>query len=214
MAKDPPIPALTRLNRRVGELSEVAEAVLAGPARCGATRLVCVDGRSAAGKTAFAHRLAGALGEPAVVHMDDLYPGWDGLADGVAALREQVVQPLLLGRRAGYRRWDWHADRYGEWHDLGTPEVLLAEGVGSGAVAEHATLVVWLEVPDGQRYRRAMARDGAAYRPYWDSWAAQEDVHYALTGTRERADVEVDGAPTVAHDPRTQLVLIPQRASS
>ena len=214
MAKDPPIPALARLHRRLVDFGELAAEVLAGPARCGATRLVCVDGRSAAGKTALAQRLAVALGEPAVVHMDDLYPGWDGLADGVAALREQIVQPLLLGRPAGYRRWDWYADRYAERHDLGTPEVLLVEGVGAGAVAEHATLVLWIQVPDAQRYRRAMARDGAAYRPYWDRWAAQEDVHFALNETRERADVEVDGAPTVAHDPHTQLVLVTQRTSS
>ena len=207
MAKDPPIPALARLDRRVVGLAGLAADALARPARCGRTRLVCVDGRSAAGKTALAERLAGAFGGPVVVRMDDLYPGWEGLAEGVTALREQIVAPLVAGRPAGYRRWDWHADRHAEWHDLGTPDVLLVEGVGAGAAAEHASLLVWLEVPAGQRYRRAMARDGEAYRPHWDRWAAQEDAHYAATPTRERADVVVDGAPTVVHDPRTQLVL-------
>ena len=64
--------------------------------------------------------------------MDELYPGWDGLAAGVARLRAEVVAPLAAGRPAGYRRWDWARDTYGEHRDLGTPPLLVVEGVGAG----------------------------------------------------------------------------------
>jgi hypothetical protein len=138
-------------------LESIVARVHAAPPRCGATRLVCIDGRSGAGKTELAGRLAPGL-------------------------------------PARYRRYDWERGRRGEDHDLGTPPVLVVEGVGAGArcAAAHASLVVWVEVPAVERFRRAMARDGEAYRPFWDRWAAQEDVHFAAEGTRERADVVVE----------------------
>ena len=88
--------------------------VLAAPPHCGTTKLVCVDGPSAAGKTQLAAALATALGNPPVVVMDELYPGWDGLVAGVARLRTEVVAPLAAGQAAAYRRWDWARDTYGE----------------------------------------------------------------------------------------------------
>lgn len=206
MAKDRTIPALARLERRVVGFAELARRVLAAPARCGGTRLVGVDGPSAAGKTELAGRLAAALGDPPVVHMDDLYEGWDGLGEGVRRLRS-LTDALAAGGAGRYDRYDWSRGSYGEPVDLGSPPVLVVEGVGAGSVADRASLVVWLETPEVMRYRRGMARDGEAYRPHWDSWAAQEREHYAAVPTRERADEVVDGAAAVAYDPATQVVL-------
>jgi uridine kinase len=199
-------PAVARLDRRVVGFAELARRVREAPPRCGRTRLVCVDGPSAAGKTDLAARLTGALDGPPVVHMDDLYDGWDGLAEGVRRLRELVS--ALADGPAGYRRYDWARGEYGAEVSLGSPPVLVVEGVGAGAVASRAVLTIWLETPEIVRYRRGMARDGEAYRPYWDRWAAQERAHYATFPTRDRADVVVDGAPQVLYDPPTQVVLI------
>ncbi|MCO1654719.1 AAA family ATPase [Pseudonocardia humida] len=213
MAKDPPIPALARLDREVVGFGEVAAGVRAAQARCGGTRLVCVDGLSGAGKTALAQRLAAALDGPPVLHMDDLYDGWDGLSEGVRRLRA-LVEGLVGGGPARYHRYDWHAGAYGAEVDLGRPDVLVVEGVGAGSVAERASLVLWLEAPETVRYRRSMARDGETYRPYWEAWASQERAHFAGTGTAARADLVVDGAPAVHYDPATQVVLLGDRSSS
>jgi hypothetical protein len=177
-----------------GEVDDLVARALAAPPRCGGTRLVCVDGPSGAGKTQLAARLVDALGGPPLLRMDDLYPGWDGLAAGVESLRRDVIEPLADGRPARYRRWDWTADAYAEPHDLGTPPVLVIEGVGAGAVAPTAggpaaSLLVWLDAAEEIRYRRAMERDGATYAPHWARWAAQERAHFATDRTRERADV-------------------------
>jgi uridine kinase len=174
--------------------ADVAARVLATPPRCGATRLVCVDGPSGSGKTTFAGRLAAALGHPPLLHMDDLYPGWDGLADAVPLLHRQVVAPLQQGRPARYRRYDWDRGTYAEEHDLGTPPLLVVEGVGAGArmIAAHAVLLVWVEAPRAERFRRGIARDGEAYRPNWERWAAQEARLYARDGTRQHADLVID----------------------
>jgi uridine kinase len=192
------------------EITALAERVHAAPPRCGKTRLVCIDGPSGSGKTTLAARLATALGDPPVLHMDDIYPGWDGLAASVPLLHEQVVAPLAEGRPARYRRYDWHRGEFAEAHDLGTPELLVVEGAGCGArvIAERAVLLVWIEAPRDERFRRGIARDGETYRPHWERWARQEAAHFAAEGTARRADVRVDGAPRSPHDPTRDLVLL------
>lgn len=174
-------------------IEQLAASVWADPPRCGTTRLVCVDGPSASGKTTLAARLATELGGAPVVAMDDLYPGWDGLDAAVPLLMGRIVTPLVDGRAAHSPRFDWARDRYGPERALGTPPVLVVEGVGSGAhlVAVHANLVVWVEAPEAERHRRGLARDGGAYAPFWARWAAQEHRHFATEGTRARADVVV-----------------------
>jgi len=181
--------------------ARVARLALAAPPRAGATRVVGVDGPSGAGKTTLAAAVAGALGEagPApVVHLDDIYPGWDGLADAVPRLLEWVLEPLSAGLPARYRRFDWPADEYAEWHAVATDgaRALVVEGVtcGARACAPYLSLLVWVDAPRDLRFRRGMERDGEAYRPYWERWARQEDAHFAAEDTRRRADVVVDGA--------------------
>jgi uridine kinase len=193
------------------EIVGLAERVRAAQPRCGATRLVCIDGPSGSGKTTLAARLAAALGDPPVLHMDDIYPGWDGLAAAVPLVHDQVVAPLMAGRAAGYRRFDWHREEFAEAHDLGAPAVLIIEGVGCGGrvIADRATLLLWIEAPLEERFRRGIARDGDAYRPHWQRWAHQEAAHFATERTAGRADVRVDGAPTSPHDPSRELILLP-----
>jgi chloramphenicol 3-O-phosphotransferase len=192
-------------------ISALAERVRASAPRCGSTRLVCVDGPSGSGKTTLSARLAAALRGPPVLHMEDLYPGWDGLAAAVPLLDEQVVTPLAAGRAARYHRYDWHRGEFAEERDLGTPPLLVVEGVGCGArvIAARAVLLVWIEAPREERFRRGIARDGETYRPHWERWARQEALHFAAEATGCRADVRVDGAPASPHDPARELVLLP-----
>lgn len=189
----------------------LASKILEAPPRCGATRLVCVDGPSGSGKTVLAGRLAAALidpalGDPVLVHMDDLYPGWDGLDAAVPLLHEWIVAPLVAGRAAAYRRYDWVAGQYAEEHVLGQPDVLVVEGVGAGSAAANAVALIWVEAPRAERFRRGIERDGEVYRPHWERWARQEDALFARERTRDRATLLVDGAPSVPHDPQTHVV--------
>jgi uridine kinase len=180
----------------------LAARVLAAPPRAGGTRVVAVDGPSGSGKTTLAAALATALGDagrPApVVHLDDIYPGWDGLDDAVPRLLEWVLEPLAAGREPRYRRFDWPRHEYAEWHHVATAEAaaLVVEGVSSGAraCAPYLSLLVWVEAPRDLRFARGMARDGEGYRPHWERWARQEDAHFAREDTRARAAVILSGA--------------------
>lgn len=169
----------------------VAALVRERRARAGATRVVALDGPSGSGKSTLAEELSPALDGAPVVHMDDIYPGWDGLEDAVPRLLEWVVEPLVTGGQARYRRYDWDRGRYAEWHVVPPSPVLVVEGVGSGARAAgpYLAALVWVDAPRDLRLERGIRRDGEAFRPHWERWAAQEDAHFAAEGTRARADV-------------------------
>jgi hypothetical protein len=54
--------------------------------RCGVTTAIAVDGPSGAGRPDFVDALAVGLAQARTLHLDVLYPGWDGLEQGVADL--------------------------------------------------------------------------------------------------------------------------------
>jgi len=172
----------------------VAARVRAASPRLGAVRLVCVDGPAGSGKSTLARRLGDVLGAT-VLQLDDLLAGWSDL-DGVwDRLSDQVLAPLAAGRPGRYRRYDWVAGAFAEWHDVPVPGVLVVEGCGSArrAADDVAALRVWVEAPREERLARGLARDGEAARDHWLAWMADEDRHFARERTRERADVRVDG---------------------
>ena len=68
------------------------------------------------------------------------------------------------------------------------------EGVGSGAGPGAAleSVLIWLEADRNVRFRRGIERDGEAYLPHWQRWAAHEDALFAHDATRDRADLVID----------------------
>jgi uridine kinase len=166
--------------------------------RLGEVRLIVVDGPAGSGKTTFAARLASVLGHAPVVHMDDLYEGWDGLHAGLwQRLESQLLGPLRSGRPARYQVFDWAAGRFAQWVDVPPATALVLEGVGAAAlpVDSSAVLRVWVEAPEELRLARGLARDGEALRDEWVRWTALEAAHFAADGTRGRADHVVDAGP-------------------
>ena len=191
-------------------LTDLVTRLRESPARAGSTRVLAIDGRGGSGKTMLADRLAPLLVAP-VVHMDDLFPGWDGLAAAAPILRRWVLEPLARGEAARHRRYDWSRNAYGGWVDVPPSDTLVVEGCacGSRLAAPYLSLLFWIDAPRKVRFNRGMRRDGETFRPHWERWALQEDALFAAEGTRERADYRVDGAPSVPHDPEHEVVLLP-----
>lgn len=179
-----------RLHRR--------RALPAGARAIGRAFVIGIDGPSGGGKTVLSGVLAAGLGDAPVVHLDDLYPGWNGLDAVVPRLVAWVLRPAREGRPARWRRWDWVHGRYAEWHATAPASVLVVEGTGCGARAcrPYLDVLIWVEAPEAVRYAQAMARDGVGYRPHWRRWAAAERTHFRREDTRARADVVVSTART------------------
>lgn len=178
----------------------LADDVLAGAARLGPVRLLCIDGPAGSGKTTTAAAVAAVLQARGttvtLVHLDDLYDGWSGLEGTLwPRLAAQVLEPLRRGRPGRFQRYDWVAERFDGWVDVPVPTVLVLEGCGSARRAADplATLRVWVEAPAAERLARGLARDGTAMRAHWEDWMRQEALHFARERTAERADVRLDG---------------------
>lgn len=160
--------------------------MLAAAAAASGTRpVVLIDGRSGAGKTTLARELAPLLGAQ-LVSLDDLYPGWQGLAAGSAAVHETV----LRDRDPGWRRWDWASGEHAEWHPVDPARAIVIEGCGALSRANRAlaTFGVWVELPASERRRRALERE-PDFAPHWREWAAQERAQIAAERPRRLADV-------------------------
>ncbi|HEY0688484.1 MAG TPA: hypothetical protein VGD71_05530 [Kribbella sp.] len=187
--------------------------VQAAPARLGRIRLISVDGPAGSGKSTLAARLADraeARGlSVLVLHMDDLYDGWDGAARGFGLLRDHVLSRLAEGREGRYRRYDWNLGAYAERHVVPVSmDLLIVEGVTAAdrGAEPWASLRIWIETSNDVRLDRGIDRDGEALRDRWLEWMRWERDHFAAENTRERADVIVDGNPAVPHDPALELV--------
>jgi uridine kinase len=169
----------------------VVDLLAARPATLGTGRLVCVDGPAGSGKTTLAAGLAARTGA-GVVHLDDLYAGWDGLAT-VAEHVLGVLAPLAEDRPGRYRRWDWTLAARAEEHAVAPAPLLVLEGVGAGGLAwaPWCTVLVWVEADAETRLARGLARDGADLRAHWDRWMEQEQAVFARQRTRARADLVV-----------------------
>ncbi len=175
-------------------VARIVDRLRAGEDRLGPVRLVVVDGPAGSGKTTLAAALGAAL--PAqVLHLDDLYEGWQGLEGSWERLAEWVLRPLAAGRAGRYRRYDWARGAFAEWHQVPVAPYLVVEGCGAGrqAADEFATLRIWVEADDETRLRRGLARDGEPLRPQWEEWMRTEPEHFARNRTRERADLHLDG---------------------
>lgn len=141
--------------------------------------LLLIDGRSGSGKTSFTQRLAVPFPEAHVIHLDDLYPNWNGLADGVAR-GQQLVRQWAKGDEATYLPTQWPGMASRTLITIPFDRQLIVEGVGAAACQPPASSGVWcdayfLEVDIETRKSRALARDGETFAPHWDAWASQED---------------------------------------
>ena len=161
-----------------------------------ATPLVLIDGRAGSGKSTLADALQRRLfkdGEtlPRLIHMDDLYPGWNGLAAGAEYLQRFILGPISQRTTAHWQLFDWAAGERVEWREFSGGTPLIVEGCGAlnSLSTELAQFKVWVETPEDVRHERWLAREGND--EHWAEWAAQELDLYARERSAELAAVSL-----------------------
>ena len=166
---------------------------------------VLIDGRAGSGKSTFARLLQDLVFQetkqnPKVIHMDDLYPGWEGLAQGSFYLVEQILKPIKLAGKAQWQRWDWTKDKRGGpdpgngWRVFDGENMLIIEGCGSVTTqsAERADLTIWIEAERQTRKDRFEARDRGVFSNFWNSWSAQEDEFFREQRSEQLCELNVN----------------------
>lgn len=186
-SSDPVSAALQSAATRI--VAAVAELSAANP-------VVLIDGRSGAGKTTLSRLVAErwpVAGRPQLIALDSLYPGWDGLDEGVRRALDGILRPHGRGRIGTWSRWDWERAADAESHAVDPSLGVVLEGCGAitPQTAPLADVRVWVESPDAVRRRRALERDGDGFRAQWDRWAAQERAHIERDDPRRLATLTV-----------------------
>jgi uridine kinase len=160
------------------------------------TPIVLIDGRAGSGKSTFAEALQQQLfrdGEsaPRVIHMDNIFEGWDGLALGSDYMVRFILQPLARQETASWQDWSWVKNQRSSWREFSGGTPLIVEGCGSltERSKEHADLSIWLEASEETRRERWIQRE--RHLEKFDFWAAQELDFYAREKSQSLADLVI-----------------------
>lgn len=178
----PHAPALSNLHSDILDLVDRGKSM----------PVILIDGPAGAGKSTLASHLQNALfrlGEsaPRLIHMDDLYLGWDGLSAGYEYLMRNILGPLSQGRPASWQVYDWQRGTRTDWREFSGGTPLIVEGCGSisSASAGLADFTIWVEASEEARLERWIEREGND--EHWNSWRAQELDFYAREQSRRLA---------------------------
>ena len=164
--------------------------------------ILSIDGPAGSGKTTLADELKFELENLSktthIVHMDDLYNGWDDAL--TSTLSERLLEIIKQSQTSfiTYPVFDWVANAQGESRTIKTPEILILEGVGSGqaAIRSKVSLAIWIEVEPSLGLKRVLKRDGEGLLGFMTLWQEQQSAHFRTEGTMGAADYCLDGAPS------------------
>jgi uridine kinase len=176
-------PAHLRFTPGVDDIWQHVDGVLSARASGGAIgsstgALVLIDGASGTGKTSLSAELAARWPtgrRVVVVHMDDLYGGWDGLAAGILALEVSLLTPRSRGEDAHLGSYNWVTESWDDGQVIPTGVDVIVEGCGTfgPVLAQNADARIWLEAPEGLRRERALGRGAEDFERHWDMLESQ-----------------------------------------
>jgi uridine kinase len=161
------------------------------------TPIVLIDGRAGSGKSTFAEQLQQQLfrdGEsaPRVIHMDNIFEGWEGLSLGSDYMVRFILNPLARKETASWQDWSWVKNERSSWREFSGGTPLIVEGCGAltERSKEHAFLSLWLEASEETRRARWIERE--RHLDKFDFWAAQELDFYAREKSKSLADLVIE----------------------
>ena len=159
--------------------------------------LYAIDGPAGAGKTTFAAKLEAELsvnGSVRVIHMDDLYNGWDNaLSNPLAEILDRISTAHIAGREFVIKIFNWHTMAYDREERITPTDYLIIEGVGAAQqiVRETGATTYWLDIEPEIGLQRVLDRDGAHIEAQMRQWQVDQDKHFARDETRENCEFKL-----------------------
>jgi uridine kinase len=156
--------------------------------------VLAIDGPAGSGKSTLAGEIARAFAgtyDIEVIHLDELYNGWDNALSEELFLRiAQLIAAQRAGKTTDLAIYDWSAAAFSGSREVKAVQLLIIEGVGSSSHLLHANLTtsIWLDIEQSVGLARVLERDGDEIRGDMVKWQKMEIEYFARDLTRERAD--------------------------
>jgi len=195
---------------QVCDLSELVIKVKESSKKCGQTKLVVIEGPAGSGKTTLAKSLSGLLENCPIIHMDEIYEGWENALTPKTFhdISSWIINPLLESKSIEYFKYDWILEKRIEKVVINLPKVIIIEGVGSSSfeISKHACLKLWIEVNEETGIKRVLNRDGLHIQEQMKKWQTHESKFFIENNSKENSDIWIDGDPVVKIDTSSQFV--------
>jgi uridine kinase len=159
--------------------------------------LLAIDGPAGSGKTTLAAKLEREYQLTAtvrVIHMDDLYNGWeDALSEELTEKLSNIVQAHNSSKDFYLAKFNWASMKFDVEELMVATEVLILEGVGAAqkVVRDAGAKTYWIETPAEIGLQRALDRDGHHLRDLMLKWQTHQDAHFQIDKTAENCDVKL-----------------------
>ena len=162
------------------------------------TVLIAIDGVAGSGKTTLAHKLAEDLTESSVVHMDDLYDGWNNPLSQKLTARviSQLLEPLSKQLPVSYQKFDWRLNRFTDFKTIPLSKYFILEGVGAAQreFRPYINKIIWIECDPNLGLRRVLDRDGEQVEQEMIKFLIDQNNHFLTELTKNVADYTLNGA--------------------
>jgi uridine kinase len=159
--------------------------------------LLAIDGPAGAGKTTLAAKLEteySAHSTVRVIHMDDLYNGWENsLGNALMEILDRITSAHLAGRECTIKIFNWHLMKFDREEIVSPTDYLIIEGVGAAQaiVREAGAITYWLDIDNETGLQRVLARDGAHLEQQMRQWQIDQAIHFATDQTRENCEFKL-----------------------
>jgi uridine kinase len=159
--------------------------------------LLAIDGPAGAGKTTLATKLEAEYSVKStvkVIHMDDLYNGWnDALGQSLTVTLQAITDAYLSGSTYTIKIFNWHVMKFDRQEVIIPADYLILEGVGAAqdVVRKAGATTYWLDIDAETGLQRVLARDGAHIEKEMRQWQIQQSIHFAKDQTRENCEIKI-----------------------
>jgi uridine kinase len=156
--------------------------------------VIAIDGPAGAGKTTLAHEIFLALSPKMsvnVVHMDDLYDGWENaLTNDLSQILQYLAGQHQSQHPANLSRYNWATSSFDPTEVIEPADLLILEGVGSGdkSLQDQFAALIWIDIDPNIGVQRVTERDGPGVTNQMQKWLGTQQQYFSQHSTREKAD--------------------------
>lgn len=156
--------------------------------------LIAIDGPAGAGKTTLATKFERDLSlnnSVSVIHMDDLYAGWENALDEQLTQRlKEIVEAFTSHSTFTFSIFNWSSNSFDSFRTIEPTDILIIEGVGAGQkiVRDSGATLYWLDIEPSIGLERVLARDGHDIEHHMRTWQIDQARFFESDLTRNHAD--------------------------